>query len=390
MNRRDFVREASAAAVGLAVPEVIGGCVKPAARDRDDCGSAMVSCDSLLSPHSARPRPSLRNGGPFFGAMVSPEEIVDPEIQRLVIDTCDILVVAGGIYWGSMEPSQRAFDYRRSERTLRFAVTNGLLVRGHTLVYHTALPGWLEAVIAPDNGMDLLLAHVHDVVSHFRGRVNYWDVVNEVVRPADGRRDRLRNSIWMRMCGPQYIPEAIKAARNADPMAQLGYNEFGIEDDSTSADEKRAGVLQLLRSLRRQGIVVDYLGIQSHLAGGQTFSKARLGAFIEAVRELDVDVHITELDVNDRAFGADPISRDRAVADVYSRYLDVVMPYQPATVTTWGLSDRHGWPQQSSPRHDGLVQRSLPFDVHLEPKQAWRVLREAGWARKRNPSVPRR
>jgi endo-1,4-beta-xylanase len=242
-------------------------------------------------------------------------------------------------------------------------------------------------MLRPENAATLLTDHVGRMVRRFRGTIAYWDVLNEIMNVRDGRPDGLRLSAWLRNCGTSYIEVALQTARRTDPSAKLGYNEWGLEDDSEAADVKRLAVLALLRRLRREHVPIDYLGVQGHLMGTQTFSDGKLGAFLRAVEDLGIGIAVTELDVDDRAFPPATAARDRAVAGTYARFLDVVLRHSaPLMVTVWGLSDRSSFPQATRPRRDGLLQRSLPFDAALRPKEAWRILEARGLRRKRGDS----
>ena len=185
----------------------------------------------------------------------------------------------------------------------------------------------------------------------------------------------VRSTPWLASLGAAYPRLAFDTARAADPDARLGYNEFGLENDSREADRKRAAVLALLRRWKVEGVPIDYLGVQSHLAVGDQYSDRKLGTFLRAVRAIGLDVYATELDVDDRLAPADVTLRDAAVAETLDRYLTIALPAANAPlVVTWGLTDRNSWLQSAHPRADRLPQRPLPFDASLGPKAAWRVL----------------
>ncbi len=381
MDRRTFLAGAAAAAAA------------PVAR------SAMHGRPVVTGPHILGASPAAHADGdnargaqdsrPLFGAMVTPEDLKDPELVSLVTRTCDVVVMAGGVVWRSVEPTQDVLDFRRSESILRFATANNMVIRGHNLVDHASIPQWVLDTATKDTAQRLLERHINTMMARFKGQISYWDVLNEVIVPSAPAPERIRDDFWFRNCGTAYIPASLRVARAADPSARIGYNEYGLEDDSALADAKREAVLHLLRGLKSDGAPIDYLGIQAHLQGRATYSKAKLGAFLANVANLGIRVLITELDVDDRAFPAEPGARDRLVADTYRRFLDVAFDAAPIDmVTCWGLSDRASWPQQQTPRRDGALQRSLPFDKDLRPKAAWQVLVDKGWKQKRPHPAP--
>jgi endo-1,4-beta-xylanase len=214
-----------------------------------------------------------------------------------------------------------------------------------------------------------------------------WDVVNEAIDVADGRADGLRNSLWLRLIGEDYIELAFKTAREADPQALLTYNDYGIEPETRAGEQKRAAVIEMLRRMVARRVPVDAVGVQSHIAaavaaGGNTTATSQYGSglmrFIAAVRELGLQVFVTEMDVNDRALAADVRGRDASVAAAYQQYLELVLA-DPAVrlVLTWGITDRYTWLDHDQSRADGKPERPLPFDAENRAKPAFFAVRGA-------------
>ena len=95
------------------------------------------------------------------------------------------------------------------------------------------------------------------MAGHFRGKVWAWDVVNEAFND-DGT---LRDTLWLRVLGPEYIADSFRWAHEADPKAVLFYNDYNIEGVNAKSD----AVYDLVRTLRRQGVPVEGVGLQGHL-----------------------------------------------------------------------------------------------------------------------------
>lgn len=340
--------------------------------------------------HAFRRGFGRKEGARFaFGAAISDQEVRHmPALMRLVAEQCDLITLAGPLYWRTLRPDPReafsgvraqehepAFDFSEADRCLSFAETHGLGARGHTLVWHKAMPEWVARVLSNGSSREVLERHISSVVDRYRGRISSWDVVNEIVDVESDRRDKLRHTLWLESAGTSYAEMAFQAAHDADAAARLGYNEFGLLDDSPAAESKRAAVLALLRSWLQNGVPIHYLGLQAHLSPVLSFSQKRLGTFLRAVNDMGLDLYITELDVNDRVLPADKAIRDAAVADTYERFLSVAFAsVKIPVVVTWGLSDADSWLQREYPRKDGLPQRPLPFDSELAPKPAWSVI----------------
>src|SRR5262249_23143580 len=219
----------------------------------------------------------------------------------------------------------------------------------------------------------------------YRGLVHSWDVVNEPIEPKDGRSDGLRNGVFLETLGPDYLDLVYRAARETDPTARLVVNEYDIEPDTPEQESRRAPLLSLVERMRRSGTPVDAVGIQAHLScdGGPPFSASRLRRFLADLADLGLTIQITELDVTDENAPADPVVRDRLVADTYSRFLDAALDETAVKmVVTWGLSDRHSWivrreTNESKWRSDSIPSRPLPFDAALKPKPAYEAIANA-------------
>jgi endo-1,4-beta-xylanase len=282
---------------------------------------------------------------------------------------------AGALYFDATAPRQGEYNLENFREVSRFATAAFLPLRAHPIVWHEHMPAWLQSLSAAETS-DALQRHVLAVMRAAPGIVRQWDVLNEPIAPAS-EAGPLRDSFWRARLGEDYPLHVLRWARGANQTAELGINEFGIEDDSRQADVKRARTLRLLDRLASQSAPLDYLGIQGHLSTERRTDKQRLKSFLADVRSFGLRVHITELDVNDRDRSADTNSRDAAVADAYESFLEAVAESGCVdTVTTWGLTDPLSWLQQSSRRPDSRPLRPLLFDENFEPKQSWRVFRQ--------------
>jgi len=316
--------------------------------------------------------------GLLFGCAVAPG-LLDPALPRydpaytaLIREQSSIIVAENVMKWGPLRPTSTTFNFDPADALVAFAERNRMKIRGHNLCWHRQLPSWFSSVATPANAKTLLVAHIETVAGRYAGRMHSWDVVNEAVEPKDGRPDGLRLSPWLKLAGDDYIELAFQTARRADPHALLTYNDYGIENETPEAEAKRAAVLMLLRRLRARRVPIDAVGIQSHIAarpltGAELDPRFTYGPgllrFLAGLRELDLQVFLTEMDVNDRALPPAIPDRDRAVAETYQRYLDAVLT-DPAVkaLLTWGVTDRYTWLNSEDARADHLPERALPFD----------------------------
>ena len=254
---------------------------------------------------------------------------------------------------------------------MAFAAHHGMRVRGHTLAWHLSNPDWLVQSITPANAEKILTTHIHEVVGHFRHRVVQWDVVNEVIEPADNKPRKLRDTIWYRALGPAYIDIAFHACAAADPGALRVLNEYGVEAGVPWQDERRALLLDLLADLKARNVPVQAVGLQGHLNADERIDQKVLARFLDAIVAMGLKLVVTEMDVDDRALPGDIAARDALVAAHGREFLDVVLRYpQMLGVVTWGLSDKYTR-QNGTPRSDRLPHRPLPLDAELRRKPLW-------------------
>ncbi|NJN87374.1 MAG: endo-1,4-beta-xylanase [Leptolyngbyaceae cyanobacterium SL_7_1] len=317
--------------------------------------------------------------GILYGAAIEWAELSDSGFNQQILQECNILVAENEFKFGRMRPSLDRFDFTASDRLLGFARRHSIPMRGHTLVWHLALPDWFEEQVNRRNAEQVLTNHIQTVAGRYRGQIHSWDVVNEAIEPSDGRRDRLRRTPWLERLGDGYIELAFQAAAAADPEGMLVYNELGLEGNHSDAETRRRKVVELLAGLIDNGVPVHALGIQSHLTGGADYGQfEHLRPFLSDVASLGLQILVTELDVSDQHLPADLQERDRQIATLYHDYLAVLLDEAAViAVLTWGLSDRYTWLSSHAPRQDGNAVRPLPLDDQLNRKQAWNAIARA-------------
>jgi endo-1,4-beta-xylanase len=303
------------------------------------------------------------------------------QLKSSYIQNCGLMV--GGFYWTVTRPGVDSFDFSDNDSFLKFASDNGMLFRGHPLIWYQQNPQWLTDKFQNPNTTsqeirNIFVNHISTVVKRYSGKIHSWDVVNEAIEPNDKRTDGLRSTPWLQYLGPNYIELAFRTAAKSDPKAMLVYNDYGIEYDTPEEEAKRAAVLKLLKRLKSTGTPIHALGIQSHLLPHQKLNAEKLRSFLSDVASLGLKILITELDVIDQDLPVDTNERDRIVAATYEDYLSVVLE-EPAVIAviTWGLSDRYTWLSSQAPRSDGAPVRPLLLDANFQRKLAWNALARA-------------
>lgn len=133
--------------------------------------------------------------------------------------------------WERIHPRPGVYDFEAADRYVAFGEANGMFIVGHTLGWHSQTPAWVfQDAVGQPVGRDTLLArlrdHIHTVVGRYRGRIHGWDVFNEVLNE-DGT---LRRSRWLEIIGEDYVAKAFQYAHEADPAAELYYNDYSVEN----------------------------------------------------------------------------------------------------------------------------------------------------------------
>jgi endo-1,4-beta-xylanase len=313
--------------------------------------------------------------GLLFGSCLALKYCVQSAAyQQLFLAQCDIATPELHMKWNSLSSQPGVYDFENADKLVAFCSTNRITLRGHTLVWHDALPAWVAPQLTAKTGPAIMTSHIRKVAGHFAGKLYSWDVVNEVLDPGSRRPDGLRDTPWLQKCGTNYIELAFRETAAADPNALLVWNENYLEVSNGFGHAKRLAMLALLDGMLARGVPIHGIGLEAHLRGDQA---AVLGdesyeAFLGELARRGMKIFITELDVQDVSLPADAGIRDRAVAGIYSRFLGASLR-QPAVkgIVTWGLADCFTWIAGYRPRQDGLPVRPLPFDANCQPKAAY-------------------
>jgi endo-1,4-beta-xylanase len=202
-----------------------------------------------------------------------------------------MVVAENAFKMDALRPSQTTFNFTDADALVAFAEQNGMAVRGHTLVWHSQLPGWLTGGnFTRDQTIAIMRTHIQTVMARYQGRIVQWDVVNEAV--ADGTGQLRTDSFWYQRIGPDYIALAFQFAREADPTAALYYNDYEAE----GLGQKSDAVFNLVSGLRNQGVPVDGVGWQMHKVNPFRIQSQHVQN-AQRLAALGVDVAITEMDV---------------------------------------------------------------------------------------------
>ncbi len=285
-----------------------------------------------------------------------------------------------------LQPVEGEFDFALADQFVDFGTKNKMFVVGHTLIWHSQTPKWFFIdengnEVSPEVLKERMKSHIQTVVTRYKGRVHGWDVVNEAIED-DGT---WRKSKFFKILGEDFIRLAFEYAREADPKAELYYNDYNM-----AIQKKRNAVVAMVNKYKAQGVKIDGIGMQGHLMMDfptvNEFEKS-----IVAFGSTGAKVMITELDLS---ILPNPFSQSSADVSLKAEYQEKMNPYKNGVpeeanarwekllsefftvfirhhkvisrVTLWGLTDKHSWKNNFPIR--GRTDYPLLFDRNYQPK----------------------
>ena len=287
---------------------------------------------------------------------------------------------------GPVHPQENFWNWTQPEALVAFCQDNSLKTIGHCLVWHSQTNPWFFEGADRELALARLRDHIHTLVGHFKGRISGWDVVNEAIGDGGGPAgaENLRATRWLQVIGPDYLTQAFKFAREADPDVALHYNDYNIE-----SGPKHASSLLLLKRLISEGAPVTTVGIQGHWSVTSINAQKleEIERAIEDYKALKLRVAISELDLTMAGPGGGQLGGQRgapvpatpealaAQAAAYAKLFTLFVKHRDAVnrVTFWGLNDRRSWRRGQNP---------LVFDGDDQPKAALQAIFDTASAKR--------
>ncbi|WP_203912241.1 endo-1,4-beta-xylanase [Rhizocola hellebori] len=337
----------------------------------------------------------VKIGSAVRAAPLNPDPAVgDEDYRDWAREQLSTLTAENELKWDHVEPARGRFNFAAADTIVQFAHETEQTVRGHTLVWHSALPAWVSA-LSGDQLEAALQTHITSTVSHFGSDVAIWDVVNEPLNDSGSLRSGGSQGFWKDRLGEDYIDESFRWAHAANPTARLYLNEYGIESDSPKA----RGLYELVKGLLARGVPIHGIGFQTH-----KLETSRLSGLADSLRrfaDLGLEVAITELGVKLLTpAGGDSLGRQ---ADVYGWVTAACLAVpRCVSVTAWGFTDRYSWipaPGAATMLTDQYVPKPAYYRVRdvlaagrpaADPVAAWRLDEPAGTIATDASSSPQR
>ena len=320
---------------------------------------------------------TLKNSFNFpIGAAVDMDRLNGKTYNNVVSREFSSVTAESSMKFGAVHPSKDVFNFKKADAIVAFAKKNNMRVHGHTLIWpkDSLAPSWLLNFKGDSTAWDnLLKTHIQTVVKHFKGQVASWDVVNE----AYADNGTLKDNIWLRNIGPDYISKAFLYAHQADPNALLFLNDYGQE----FGGKKMTAILNLVANLRKCNIRIDGLGFQMHTV--LRLDIKGLKTNVDRTVAAGLLIHFSELDVSVRYQKPENFKLDDALATAQAaKFKEIVKVYLSIPkalqfgITTWGVSDADSFMNSNVVNKDHDY--PLLFDKNYSAKPAYKSFIEAG------------
>jgi endo-1,4-beta-xylanase len=351
--------------------------------------SLLIACTNSKKLASSSGIPSLKETFRkdfAIGAALNSSQILqkDPQAAQLIPEQFDAITPENIMKAEVIHPEWGRYNFTLADSIVEYGRKHGMEINGHTLIWHSQLPGFVRRMKDADSVRKYFTDHITTVASRYDGKITSWDVVNEALEE-DGS---LRKSIFLEKLGDNYIVEAFRLAQQAAPHTKLYYNDYNIEQP-----KKRAGAIALIKKIQAAGVRIDGVGIQGHWrAANVPFQQIE-----ESIREfsaLGIKVMFTELDlgvlpnpwdsdaadVNQKAeYSARmnpysqgmPDSVSQRQASAYAQLFSIFLKYRGnvSRVTFWGVSDGQSW--LNNWPIPGRTNYPLLFDRQFKPKPSF-------------------
>ena len=296
---------------------------------------------------------------------------------QAVANDFQVVVAENCMKFESIQPSQGSFNFGKPDQLLSFAQRHKLAMRGHTLAWHSQVAPWVSSDGKKNDKnwtraqlLQILEKHITTVVSHFKGKILEWDVVNEclddnqtAIRNNPNAYDLRKESVWMKVIGEDFIDSAFVYAHRADPNARLILNDYDVEFKGNAKSE---ALFNLAKRLKNSGIPIDGVGLQCHFDVGQVDAK-QLSENIRRYQDIGLSCSITELDI-----AISSAKTDEAFAQQAKDYKNIckamLMNDNCPILMVWGITDNASWRQPGAP---------LLYDSNVNRKPAWYAVRSA-------------
>jgi len=270
----------------------------------------------------------------LFGVAVRPSDLLDPQDSKLLQSNFNILVAENIMKLQYLRPTESFWNWSDPDKLVQFAESNNMKLRGHTFVWHNQTPPFINNLSDREKAIQVLKDTITQVLTRYKGKFYEYDVCNEIIDD----NGQLRDSIWMKRIGKEYIDIAFQTARTADPSVKLILNDYNNEYAGTVKGDV---FYRLVKDLVDRNIPIDGVGFQLHVMAEQPIREDALRTNIKRFKDLGLSVSFTEVDVRIKL----PVTPEKEAAQekVYLDLLKIALEEHVSSFVLWGYTDAYSW-----------------------------------------------
>jgi len=326
----------------------------------------------------------------FIGAAINESTILgkDDKSYQIVNNQFNSITPENSLKWMYIQPEPNQFDFNTADQYVQMGLDNAMYIVGHALVWHAQLAEFMQETKNKNEFRSHVENHINRLVKRYKGKIDAWDVVNEAFEE-DGK---LRNSVFYKNMGENYVEEVFKLAGKLDPEADLIYNDYNLYKP-----KKRNAVIEMVKQFKANGTKISEVGVQAHW-GLNYPTIDEIEQIIYDFHTAGVSVSFTELDIsvlpnpwelvgaevsqNFSKFEGDPKMNpypenlpNEVALKLANRYYDIFQLFVKHSdkierVTFWGLTDKYSWLNDWPIK--GRINYPLLYDRNYKPKEAYR------------------
>lgn len=322
------------------------------------CSDSPTTSDQPEPTTSAVPSLGAAYSDNFtVGATLSREQLRGNDARALAIAAREFSSISpeNDMKWEEIHPEQDSFNWAPADAFVAFGEEHDKEVIGHALVWYQQIAGYVGETTDPEAMRTALREHINAVAGRYKGRIHGWDVLNEAID--DEGEGKLRSWSVPDVLGPDYVTEIFQMAKEADPDAELYYNDYNAWKPG-----KRAGIVRLLKRALANGAPIDAVGIQGHY-GLTSPTLDEIEAAIMDYHALGLKVMFTELDVNVLPNPYDNLTADPRVTSENNPFMNPYTEGIPDSVTT-ALADRYADLFNLFLKHDDKITRVTFWGIY--------------------------
>lgn len=322
----------------------------------------------------------------LMGVAINTSQVAghEPEATAVIAQHFNSVVAENCMKCEVIHPEEDRYDFTQADRFVEFGQKHDMAIIGHCLIWHSQCAGWFFTdkdgkTVSPEVLKQRMKDHIHTVVGRYKGKIKGWDVVNEAIME-DGS---YRNSMFYQILGEEYIPLAFQYAHEADPEAELYYNDYGM-----NVKGRRERVVRLIKELKERKLRIDAVGMQGHMGMDypdlEDFETSMLSFAAEGVKVMVTEWDMSALptasqsaNISDNVAYRDSLnpyadglpedvsrewnSRMKSFFSLFEKHADIV-----SRVTAWGVTDKNSWKNDFPVK--GRTDYPLLFDRNYQPK----------------------